>query len=649
MGKKQDKDPFSITPKDILDTVSGILIVLNQDGNIVHINKKGCQILESPEKEIIGKNWFDHYLPNSCRTEVKKAFNQLMTEDIKPFESYENQVLTKSGKVKTFSWQNTIIRDKKRNIIGILGFGADITKRKQIEEKLRESEAHFKNLFHVMVDPVIIVDKKGQFLEITDRMEEIIGYKREDFIGKSFLNTKLATAKSKAIMMKNLTKRLMGMEVKPYEVEMITKDGQKIPFEINAIKIDYKGQAADLVSLRDITERKKAEKERTKHTREREFITDIIVTASRMKDVDEICQYVGEAIQKLNNGAYIAVSLYDPELNGVRIRALIGFEKYMDRLIKLAGKDPRKTTFYPDEMGSISKLYFTGKLELIPEGLYNLMERKIPKAVCKVAERVLGVENIFAVGFALEKKSYGGIIILIPKSQDIKHKSAIETIASHVSEMMSRRQAERKIEKSLHEKEVLLQEIHHRVKNNLTIISALLNLQADQIENKKQALSAFNETKDRVYSMALVHEKLYKSEDFTRIDMKSYFESMTRQLLTAYAARKKISLEIEVDHVFLNINKAVPCGLIMNELMTNAIKHGFPNNQGTIKISYKITKNNHYELVVQDNGVGLSPDINVHNSDSLGLKLVNLLTKQIDGNLNVSRKNGTRFTIIFPV
>lgn len=650
MGKNQQSHTFSITLQDILETVRGILIVLDQNGDVRHINKKGCQILGFSEKEIINKNWFEHFLPKHHRTEVKEVFNQIIAGKNKSFANYENPVLTKSGIVKIISWQNSVIRNNTKKIIGVLGSGIDITKRKQIEKKLNQSEAHFKKLFHVMVDPVIIVDKKGVFLEITDRMEEIIGYKREEFMGKSFLNTKLATAKSKAIMMKNLTKRLMGMDVKPYEVEMIAKDGKKIPFEINALKIDYKGQAADLVSLRDITERKKAEKEREKYLWEREFITDIIVTASRMKDVDEICQYVGEAIQKINNGAYIAVSLYDPDSNGVRIRALVGFEKYMDRLTKLAGADPKKFIFRPDDMGEMSRLYFSGKLELIPDGVYTLMERKIPKPVCKTIGRILGIEKVFAVGFALENRSYGGIIILVPKGQDIKYKSAIETIASHVSEMLRRRQAERKIEKSLREKEVLLQEIHHRVKNNLTITAALLNIQADQIENKEQALAAFNETKDRVYSMALVHEKLYKSEDFSRIDMKSYIESMGRQLLRAYAEEKKISLEIESEDVFLNINQAVPCGLIMNELVTNAIKHGFPDRKkGTIRISCRKIKNKNYELIVQDNGVGISPDTDIQNTDTLGLKLVNLLTGQIDGDLKVSRKPGTLFTITFPV
>ena len=650
MEKNQQSHTFSITLQDILETVRGILIVLDQNGDVRHINKKGCQILGFSEKEVINKNWFKYFLPKHHRTEVKEVFNQIMAGRNKSFADYENPVLTKSGKVKIISWQNSVIRNNNKKIIGVLGSGIDITKRKQIEKKLKQSESHFKNLFHVMVDPVIIVDKKGTFLEITDRMEEIIGYKREDFIGKSFLNTKLATAKSKALMMKNLTKRLMGIDVKPYEVTMISKDGLKIPFEINAIKIDYKGQAADLVSLRDVTERKKAEKEREEYLREREFITDVIVTASRMKDVDEICQCLGESVQKVNKRAYIAVSLYDPELNGVRIRALVGFEKYLDRLIKLTGADPEKLIFHPDEMGEISKFYFSGKLELIPEGLYNLLERKIAKPVCKTIARILGVEKAFAVGFALENRSYGGIIILVPKSQDIKYKSAIETIASHVSEMLRRRQAERKIEKSLHEKEVLLQEIHHRVKNNLTITSALLNIQADQIENKEQALAAFNETKDRVYSMALVHEKLYNSEDFSRIDMKSYIESMSRQLLRAYAEKKKISIKKEVADVFLNINRAIPCGLIMNELMTNAIKHGFPKNKkGTISISFRIIKNKHHELIVQDNGVGIPSNINIKTTDTLGLKLVNLLIGQIDGNLNISRKEGTQFIITFPI
>ncbi len=133
--------------------------------------------------------------------------------------------------------------------------------RKQVEQKLEEARSHFETLFNVVVDPVVIIDGKGKILEITNRVQEVTGFKKEELLGKSFLKMNLLTAKSKAIAIKNLAKRMMRMKIAPYEVEMLTKDGKKISFEINAARIDYRGKPADMVFFRDLTERKKTHEE----------------------------------------------------------------------------------------------------------------------------------------------------------------------------------------------------------------------------------------------------------------------------------------------------------------------------------------------------------------------------------------------------
>jgi len=143
--------------------------------------------------------------------------------------------------------------------IGIGGLIREVTEQKRIEENLRESKKHFETLFNLMVDPVAIVDKKGKILAVTDKVEEITGFKKEELVGKNFLRTKIASAKTKAIMMKNLIKRMMGIHIPPYEVELLTKDGRKLQYEINAEKIIYKGKPADMVVFRDISQRKTLE------------------------------------------------------------------------------------------------------------------------------------------------------------------------------------------------------------------------------------------------------------------------------------------------------------------------------------------------------------------------------------------------------
>ena len=217
-------------------------------------------------------------------------------------------------------------------------------------------------------------------------------------------------------------------------------------------------------------------------------------------------------------------------------------------------------------------------------------------------------------------------------------------------DITKRKQAEAQIQASLREKEVLLQEVHHRVKNNLQVISSLLDLQSQQIE-EQATLEIFRESQNRVKSMALVHEKLYKSKDFARINFAEYTESLTSYLLRAYQLnRDNIALELNIDEVTLNIDTPIPCGLIVNELVSNSLKHAFPNNQsGTIRISMFADETQHFNLIVEDNGVGFPPDWNLKQSQSLGIQLVQVLTKQIKGKVELNNSLGSRFCVSFPV
>jgi PAS domain S-box-containing protein len=167
--------------------------------------------------------------------------------------------LTKDGHEIQAELSASVIRDASGNPTGFVSVTKDISDLKKANEESEESSRHFQTLFNLMADPVVIVDRRGKILEVTQRLEEMTGFKREEMIGKSFLKIKMATAKTKAIMIKNLAKRMLGMHVQPYEVEILRKDGGKLMYEINGAKIEYKGKPADLIVLRDISERKKLE------------------------------------------------------------------------------------------------------------------------------------------------------------------------------------------------------------------------------------------------------------------------------------------------------------------------------------------------------------------------------------------------------
>lgn len=209
---------------------------------------------------------------------------------------------------------------------------------------------------------------------------------------------------------------------------------------------------------------------------------------------------------------------------------------------------------------------------------------------------------------------------------------------------------------SLNEKEILLKEIHHRVKNNLQIISSLLNLQSEKITHP-DLLKIFMESQNRIRAMALVHEKLYESSDLSRIDFPQYIHSFLVHISNSYNLKPEhIQLHMELNNksCYFKIDTAIACGLILNELISNSCKYAFPDKKtGNIYLYFNLEnenqQSNNYILQVADDGVGIPPSVDLKNSDSLGLQLIAMLTKQIRGTLELDRTKGTKFTIRFTV
>jgi two-component sensor histidine kinase len=212
------------------------------------------------------------------------------------------------------------------------------------------------------------------------------------------------------------------------------------------------------------------------------------------------------------------------------------------------------------------------------------------------------------------------------------------------------KRSEEQIRASLLEKEVLLKEIHHRVKNNLQVVSSLLYLQSKKIKDK-EVENMFVECQNRVKSISLIHEKLYQTNDLTRIDFEKYLRSLVHHLFKSFELKRtNIKLRIKAENVFLTMDTAIPCGLIINELVTNSLKHAFPSsNEGEISIEVTYHADNKFTLIVKDNGVGIPKDLNINNTDTLGFLLVQSLARQIEGNLEVVRQNGTEFRITFSI
>lgn len=235
----------------------------------------------------------------------------------------------------------------------------------------------------------------------------------------------------------------------------------------------------------------------------------------------------------------------------------------------------------------------------------------------------------------------------LEKRVSVRTRELEGALKSLQKENKQRRIAEIEISNSLHEKEVLLKEIHHRVKNNLQIVSSLLFFQSKQIEDAK-TLDMFRDGQNRVKSMALIHEKLYQSGDLANIDFKQYVKKLTNFLFQSYGINQaKIKFKNNVQDVELGVDTAVPFGLIINEIVSNSLKHAFKNQEsGEVKIDMGYDENNKLILIISDNGVGISEDLNIEESESLGLRLVNNLTTQLNGTITFLNNNGTKVKIV---
>jgi two-component sensor histidine kinase/DNA-binding response OmpR family regulator len=229
--------------------------------------------------------------------------------------------------------------------------------------------------------------------------------------------------------------------------------------------------------------------------------------------------------------------------------------------------------------------------------------------------------------------------------------SGLQMVDGLAEDITERKKVDLQIQAALREKEALLRELFHRVKNNLQVVSSLLNLQSEALTDE-QAREMFREGRHRIHSMALIHERLYQAKDLARIDIKQYVHDLASELFFAYgvsAERIRLAVDVNTDGAIIDIEKAVPLGLIINELLTNALKYAFPDGRaGEMTVRIEPAPGNMLKLTVADDGVGLPAGIDVNDPATLGLQLVSTLAEQLRGSLEARPQPGATFTITFP-
>jgi PAS domain S-box-containing protein len=270
----------------------------------------------------------------------------------------------------------------------------------------------------------------------------------------------------------------------------------------------------------------------------------------------------------------------------------------------------------------------------------------------RLSEQVLDQGEVFESEFQMKRKDdsvFDTYHTITPVDPELGWEVGVVSIVQDISKQKAH---QRQVEESLSEKNSLLKELHHRVKNNLNVITSLLELQADQIENTDDAIAAFAKTRNRIFSMALVHEQLYHSERLNQIEMAPYIAKMAGDLQTQITTESGTSItwNLQIDDLTLDINRAIPCGLILNETISNALKHAYPDHeQGRISVQLEEQPDQEqYLLKISDNGVGMPADIQLEEPKTLGLLIVNTLVHQLKGKWHIDSSDGTRITVRFP-
>ncbi len=440
---------------------------------------------------------------------------------------------------------------------------------------------------------MFITSRDGRWLDLNDAAVEIFGYNSKEELSKVHIPDLYAKSEDRKRYIDLIEKK--GY-VKNNPIDLKKKDGSIIHTLITTVPIkDEQGNAVAFQgTIRDVTEQKKAEE--------------------ALRQSEERFRLAAGAVSDL---------IYEWDIKTDSLEWFDGLEKALG--------------------------FEEGEIPYTLKGWLDLIHPDEQEKIRVVVEDHRNSYESYRDEYRIRQKDDTwrhwvdlGVPILNHQGQPVKRIGVCIDITEQ-------KKAKEQIKKDLKEKEVLLKEIHHRVKNNLNIITSLLNLQTKHITNKEQALRAFHETRDRIYSMALVHDQLYQSDSFSRINMKSYIRTMVRGLISSFSRGRRITFDIKSKDIFLDINKAIPCGLILNEIITNALKHAFSNKRrGKIFIEFQ-QKDRQFELLVQDNGIGIPRDIDVHKIKSLGLRLIHLLTEQLEGILKIKIKNGTQFKVTFPV
>jgi PAS domain S-box-containing protein len=452
----------------------------------------------------------------------------------------------------------------------------------------RRTEASFRALLESAPDGIIVIDVQGRIVIVNGQIERIFQYPREELLGQSI--ELLVPERFRCPHVGHRSGYFSDPRARPMgegrELSGRRRDGTEVPVEISLSPVTTDRETLVVSIVRDTTQRRHAE--------------------AKFKGL----------LESAPDGIFVV------DTSGRIV------------IVNTEGE----------------RLFGYDRTELLGQPIEILVPSRLKTSHVPLRDSYLASPNTrpMGAGRALTGRKKDGTEFPVEISLSPLDTERGLLVTSIVRDITDRREAEERLRVSLREKEVLLREIHHRVKNNLQVTSSLLKLQSGHIQDP-QAREMFAESQGRIRSMALVHEKLYQSRDLSQIDFVDYVRSLAGLLRRSFGGiSARIELQVEGDELFLSVDTAVPCGLIVNELLSNCMKHAFPDGRKG-RIWVHVTKEDHrFVLSVRDDGVGLAAGLDPAHTETLGLQLVGTLAEQLRAELEIAGRDGTEFRIIVP-
>jgi PAS domain S-box-containing protein len=508
-----------------------------------------------------------------------------------------------------------LVKEESTNREFIEGTLIDITETKRIQQALQESEQNYKSLIDHIPDGLLIHDDKGETLYANSAGLVMMGFTSLEATREKNLFHYVLPDFHEKIREKRRDMDT-GASSPLLEIKIRRPDGEIIEVEIRTNRINYLGKQAVEVVMRDISLQRQLEREQMRYQLEEE---------SNRELKREIASHI-RTRQRLNANQKYTRLLLDSSID----------------MISACNQKGNITEFNREAQNTFGY----SSTEVLDKGLSVLYAEA---AQYETVRKIVSEDGTF-LGEVKHIKKNGEIFPAYISAAILKNERGENIGMMSISRDITRiKETEEQLKKSVHEKDILLKEIHHRVKNNMQVISSILKLQSAYVKDKR-TIELLDECRNRIASMAFIHATLYMTKDFTSINLAAYINNIAVNLKQSYVIQnKKILLKLDVPEVFLHIDDAIPCGLIINELLSNAFKYGFLKmKKGTVGISVKVKKEN-IILAIWDNGAGFPEKIDYKNTESLGLQLVSSLTEQLRGRIKMDSKpgEGTRFILAF--